>query len=682
MGDRTTTVYDAVGQTISLIDERAHRFSFTYDAAGNKTVQIDPLERRQTFTYNADRTRHTRTDARGNRTTYLYDAGGNLTERQYPDGTRVTFSYDATGDRTMMANSTGRYTTTYDELSRRRSVSTPAGHVLTYSYDSLSRRAELDSPAGRFTYAYDANNRITLVRNPQEDRTTFSYDDASRRVVKALANGTRASFTYDAANQVTRLANLKSDGTTISSFSYKYDRAGNRTDIAEADGSRITYSYDATYRLTGEHRSGTSPYRNTYTYDPTSNRLLKNDDGARTTYAYDAANQLVTSLDASGTTTYTFDADGNQQLVVAPSGDRTTTTWDFENRTTLVELPDATRNTMLYEPEGLRVQLDDSTGTTQFVWDDQNYLIETDESDVLKAVYTNEPNVYGNLISQYRTTNGVWLPSYYHFDALGSAQQLTDSSEAITDTYLYNAWGELLASTGTTINPFRYVGQLGYYFDPDTGNFYIRARIYSSITARWTSVDPLGFVDGLNQYFLVFLPSGTDPSGTQSGILPPAGFAARCAALALLISQQLDTAEEREMWWHFVTGRGRTFYLSRSQVHAIAFGNADFLEQLARAREECERGNEPPQGSRISFAAQPPWVKALGDASLIPSFICTEDCDLCWSVKLEDTYDVNARPPGERDPEAERNVRIVRLAQLTCGWQDFPVRGYDAGGCD
>ncbi|MEW4526647.1 RHS repeat-associated core domain-containing protein [Maioricimonas sp. JC845] len=333
----------------------------------------------------------------------------------------------------MMANTTGSYTATYDELSRRRSVSTPAGHVLTYAYDSLSRRVELHSPAGRFTYSYDANNR-----------------------------------------------------------------------------------------LTGKHRSGTSPYRNTYSYDPTSNRLLKNEDGTRTTYSYDAANQLVTSLDSSGTTTYTFDADGNQQLIVAPSGNRTTTTWDFENRTTLVELPDATRNTMLYEPEGLRVQLDDSTGTTKFVWDDQNYLIETDASDALVAAYTNEPRVYGDLISQYRKTNGVWLPSSYHYDALGSTHDLTDSLESITDTYLYDAWGNIVSSTGTTENPFRYIGNVGYYLDSDTDKLYVRARIYSPTIGRWWNIDPVGMLDGLNFFLAYFVPDGIDPSGELTQL--PNGF--------------------------------------------------------------------------------------------------------------------------------------------------------------
>ncbi|REJ91913.1 MAG: RHS repeat protein [Planctomycetota bacterium] len=161
--------------------------------------------------------------------------------------------------------------------------------TISYRYDAVRNRVGMTDPDGaRFTYSYDSVNRITEVVNPQGDRTTYGYDPAGRRTVKKLANGTRASFSYDAAGNLTRLANLKSDGTTISSFNYDYDKVGNRTVVLEADGSRVTWSYDATYQLTGEHRTGSTPYRDTYTYDPAGNRLLKIHDGARTSYGYDA----------------------------------------------------------------------------------------------------------------------------------------------------------------------------------------------------------------------------------------------------------------------------------------------------------------------------------------------------------------------------------------------------------
>ncbi|MEI7702012.1 MAG: hypothetical protein WCK86_19600, partial [Planctomycetia bacterium] len=70
--------------------------------------------------------------------------------------------------------------------------------------------------------------------------------------------------------------------------------------------------------------------------------------------------------------------------------------------------------------------------------------------------------------------------STYHADALGSTRALTDNFGNVTDTYLNDAWGNSVASTGTTVNPFRWVGKYGYYTDNGTGQVYVRARMYHS----------------------------------------------------------------------------------------------------------------------------------------------------------------------------------------------------------
>ncbi|MCA8990770.1 MAG: RHS repeat-associated core domain-containing protein [Planctomycetaceae bacterium] len=387
-----------------------------------------------------------------------------------------------------------------------------------YRYDSVGNRSlMIDPDGGRTTYAYDALSRLTSLVNPQGERTTYAYDAAGRRTVKKLANGTRASFTYDAASRLTTLANLKSDNTVISKFDYQYDAVGNRKSVVEADGSRVTWLYDNTYQLTGEHRTGTTPYRNTFTYDSRGNRTLKNEGGTRTTYAYDAANQLQTAKTTGGTTTYTFDANGNQQLVEAPSGDRTTNTWDYENRTTLVQLPSGIRNTMAYEPDGLRVKLEESTGTKKFIWDDRKaYLAETDANDDTTVVYTQEPILFGNLVSQRRSSTTNW----YHYDAPASTRALSNSGEAVTDTFLYNATGGCLVASGTTLTPFRFVGAIGYYLNTDSQSYYVRSRTYVLAAARWSSVDPLGFVDGANLYRYV--------SNSYVNAQDPTGMTGKC----------------------------------------------------------------------------------------------------------------------------------------------------------
>ena len=120
--------------------------------------------------------------------------------------------------------------------------------------------------------------------------------------------------------------------------------------------------------------------------------------------------------------------------------------------------------TMSYNADGLRVRKQDSAATSRFVWDQQNVLLETDADGTIQAAYTLQPRAYGNLISQRRGEDS----HFHHFDALGSVRELTDSSQSVSDTYLHEAFGDLIAHTGTTVNPFRWVGSVGYYCDLNT----------------------------------------------------------------------------------------------------------------------------------------------------------------------------------------------------------------------
>ncbi len=438
--------------------------TYRFDAAGRQTLRID---------------------GRGLRTSYSYDAASRFTGQQYQDGTRVTMAYDANNERTVLSDWTGSYTSTFDPVGRLSSVVNPAGIRITYGYDAASHRAWMDQPTGLFTYSYDAASHIRNLVNPEGQVTSWSYDAASRVTAKLLANGTRASYTYDKGDHVLLLANLTSGGTTLSSFNYTYDHIGNRTQVVEANGDVVSWSYDPTYQLTNERRSGANAYNITYSYDPVGNRALMLNGGAPTTYTYNAANELATSQTSSGTTTYTFDGSGNQLITQAPGNQRTTNTWDGENRLTGMVLPSLLRNTFTYNGNGLRMQKQDSTGTTKHVWDEQNILLETDASNIIQVVYTLEPLLYGNLVSQRRGMT----TSFYLFDALGSTRQLASSAGSVTDTFLYDSLGGALVTTGSTANSQRYVGRQGYYFDPDTGTYSVRTREYAPPLGRWLSCE-------------------------------------------------------------------------------------------------------------------------------------------------------------------------------------------------
>jgi len=108
------------------------------------------------------------------------------------------------------------------------------------------------------------------------------------------------------------------------------------------------------------------------------------------------------------------------------------------------------------------------------------------------------------------------VTSYYQQDGLGSVSSLSNSAATLANTYIYDSFGNLAASTGTLINPFQYAGR---DFDSEDGLHYNRHRFYDSNVGRFISGDPTGFSGGINFYHYV----GNSPVGN----VDPLGLA-RC----------------------------------------------------------------------------------------------------------------------------------------------------------
>jgi RHS repeat-associated protein len=76
--------------------------------------------------------------------------------------------------------------------------------------------------------------------------------------------------------------------------------------------------------------------------------------------------------------------------------------------------------------------------------------------------------------------------SFYHFDALGSADRLTGADQAVTDAYLIRAFGLDTVLSGTTVNPYRFVAAFGYY-KTAASLLHLGARLYDAPEARFLS---------------------------------------------------------------------------------------------------------------------------------------------------------------------------------------------------
>jgi RHS repeat-associated protein len=166
-----------------------------------------------------------------------------------------------------------------------------------------------------------------------------------------------------------------------------------------------------------------------------------------------------------------------------------------------------------------------------YLWNplNDNIAREFDDAGTVIAEYTTEANQFGNVVSQRRSGQD----SVYHYDGQGSTLALTNANGDVTDTYAYSAFGEVTAHTGSTVNPFQYIGQRGYYWDQETGQCDIRHRQLTQ-NGRWLSRDPLlprtlssHYPYVLNQPVSYIDPSGTAPvagGNVVYGPWPTLGF--------------------------------------------------------------------------------------------------------------------------------------------------------------
>ena len=83
--------------------------------------------------------------------------------------------------------------------------------------------------------------------------------------------------------------------------------------------------------------------------------------------------------------------------------------------------------------------------------------------------------------------NGSAPTVFYVHDGHGSVRALTDPTGNVTDTYDYDAFGNVIHSTGSTPNIYLFAGE---QYDPDLGLYYNRARYLNTNTGRFWTMDP------------------------------------------------------------------------------------------------------------------------------------------------------------------------------------------------
>jgi RHS repeat-associated protein len=413
-----------------------------------------------------------------------------LTQKTYPDSTSVEYVYDLVGKLQQVIDPSGTYGFAYDNMGRLVGTTTqytflPSNDFKnSYTYDANSNRLTLTDPQGGVTsYAYDTLNRLSTLTPPTAFSSTgfgFTYDALSRRTQMTRPNGVSTNYTYDSLSHLLSVLHQVSS-STIDGAAYTYDSAGNRTSKTnELAAVTSNYTYDPLYELTQVTQATNTT--ESYSYDPVGNRLSSL---GVSSYTNNSSNELTSTSAAS----YAFNANGNLTSKTV-SGSTTNYNWDYENRLTSALLP-GTGGTVTFKYDGLgrRVQKvftqGSTTTTTNYLYDGANPIEDVDQNANVLARYEQTTNIDEPLAELRSGTT-----SYYQADGLGSVTSLSTSAGALGNTYTYDSFGNLTASTGSLTNRFQYTSR---EFDPETNLYFYRARHYDPTTGRFVSEDPVGF---------------------------------------------------------------------------------------------------------------------------------------------------------------------------------------------
>ena len=382
----------------------------------------------------------------------------------------------------------------------------------TFGWDGLRRLTDIDAGSVHdLAYGYDVFNRRTFKQFehllPTIQGDIYAYDGGSRL----------SDVWYDDANPT-----AGAPGTG---------------DHFEIDQTMVQARTSTTFNMvTTSYSTGDPLHRTTSiggvlrTYDDKGNLT---DNGAGRRFEYDAWNRMTRVLDGSSSelVRYEFDA--------------------------------LSRRHKRFE----------GTTVTRYVYDGPRLLEEyVNPGTGVFALATRY--IYGGGLDELIAIETGGLRYYTYRDALGSIEAITDSAGVVVERYDYDAFGVPTVTDGLGVpTPLGIYGEptsqygndlwfTGARWDPESGNYHMRARQYEPLAGRFVSRDPLGYVDGPNAYSYGFSsptnwtdPFGLEASGSSGGNNPflgtamPASFGPQDAKKGMIPDEQggwrWPTAEER-----------------------------------------------------------------------------------------------------------------------------------------
>ena len=459
-----TFEYDSLSRKLEACDFDMGCWNYTYDAAGNLLTTTDAKNQQTIHTYDGLGRPLTRTNEAGEVTTWTYDENGRgesegrLTTVAYPNGVE-RFTYDEMGLETQIERCVDGDCRTINqtyEAARLKTLQYPDGETITLGYDT---EGYLDSASGLVTSTNrNARGQITSLVYANGVTTTINYNNP-----------------YDLMSDVT----VSGPGGTLYQATYSYNDSSQIVTIASSTHSEmnVTYGYDDLYRLTSVSPNGPATISQSFVYDPIGNMTSNSDLG---TYSYSELGKPH-AVSVAGDLHHEYDANGNVTSVTTRQADCVDIVrlngWNADNRLAFVSAGGKT--TRYTYGDGERIKKSGPDGTTHYFGN----LLEVNDpagtNELVKYYY-----VGSILVAKEEGGQKQW----YHRDHVESTRVLSDAGGAEAAKYEYEAFGEVISSTGSGENDRQFGA---HQLDPESDLLYMGARYYDPAVSRFSQPDSI-----------------------------------------------------------------------------------------------------------------------------------------------------------------------------------------------
>lgn len=310
-------------------------------------------------------------------------------------------------------------------------------------YDKLERISEIranDKLIAKYNYLSNGNKTSMLVKNMQilDDFYEYKYDDNSNIIQIKLNNNIIRDYYYDNYGQLIKMV----DYETNKYNTFVYDLSGNILLAKE-------------YNLLNDNLNNTDIYK--YNNNNWKDQLT---DFNNQTISYDSIGNPV--------------AIGNVQLIW--KGARILSSYLDTSKSLQVNYE--------YDANGIRTSKSINNIKTEFFLENNKIILEKTGEEMLYYLWDSNDNVYG-----IKYNDNIY---YYLKDVNNNILGIIDSLGNVVGQYEYDSWGNITSVISNDESNIAFLNKIrfhSYYYDDETGWYYLNSRYYSPKLKRFINAD-------------------------------------------------------------------------------------------------------------------------------------------------------------------------------------------------